>query len=75
MTAFGPAVGGFGAAEREVLQREPQRLGVGELAVEQVQAVGSAASSCVVEVERRQEVLLLAQRVELLAGELVAAAR
>ena len=68
-----PRVGGDVAAEREVLQREPQRLCVGELAVQHAQAVEQRGQLLVVEVDRRQEVLLLAQRVELLAGELVAA--
>ena len=60
------------AAEREVLQREPERLGVGELALEQVEAGLERRELVVVELERRQEVALGAERVELLAGELVA---
>ena len=60
------------AAEREVLQREAQRLGVGEAALEQVEAGLQRRELVVVEIERRQEVALGAQRVELLAGELVA---
>ena len=60
------------AAEREVLEREPERLGVGEAALEQVEAGLERRELVVVEVERRQEVALRAQRVELLAGELVA---
>ena len=60
------------AAEREVLQREPERLGVGEAALEQVEAGLERRELVVVELERRQEVALGAERVELLAGELVA---
>ena len=59
-------------AEREVLERQAQRLGVGELAVEQVQRDLERGQLLVVEVELRQEVLLGAERVQLLAGELVA---
>ena len=60
------------AAEREVLEREPQRLGVREAALEQVEAGLERRELVVVEVERRQEVALGAEGVELLAGELVA---
>ena len=58
-------------AEREVLEREPQRLRIGELAVEEVERDLQRRQLLVVEVELRQEVLLGAERVELLAGELV----
>ncbi len=61
-----------GAAEREVLQREPQGLGVGKSPFQQVQAGLERGQLVVVEVERRQEVALGTERVELLAGELVA---
>ena len=62
------------AAEREVLQREPQRLGVGEAAFEEVEAGLQRGELLVVELELGQEVALRAQRVQLLAGELVALA-
>ena len=65
-------VGRVGAAEREVLERQPQRLGVCELPVEQVHGRRERRELGVVEVERRQEVVLLQQRVELLAREVVA---
>ena len=58
-------------AEREVLQREPQRLGVGELALEQVEAGLQRRELVVGQLERRQEVALGAHAVELLAGVLV----
>ena len=61
-----------GSPERQVLESKPKRLRVGELAVEQVQRDLERRQLLVVEVELRQEVLLGAQRVELLAGELVA---
>ena len=61
-----------GPAEREVLQREPQRLGVRELAVEVEERRLQRGELVVVEVEPVEEVVLRAQRVELLAGELVA---
>ena len=59
-------------AEGEVLQREPQRLGVGELAVEEEERGLQRRELVVAELQLGQEVLLRAQRVELLAGELVA---
>jgi len=61
-----------GSTEREVLQSEPQRLGVRELSLQQVEAGLQRRELLVGELERRQEVLLRAQRVELLARELVA---
>ena len=61
-----------GAAEGQVLEREPQRLGVGELAVEVEQRRLQRRELVVLEVEPVEEVVLGAQRVELLAGELVA---
>ncbi len=60
------------AAEREVLQRQPQRLGVGELALEQVEAGLERRELVVGQLERRQEVALRAHVVELLARVLVA---
>ena len=60
------------AAEREVLQREPQRLGVREAPLEEVEAGLERGELLVVELELRQEVPLRAQRVELFARELVA---
>ena len=68
---LGRRVAEAGAAEREVLQREPQRLGVRELPLEQVQARQERGELVVGELELRQEVVLGAERVELLAGELV----
>ena len=61
-----------GPAERQVLQREPERLGVGELAVEVEQRRLERGELVVLEVEPVEEVVLGAERVELLAGELVA---
>ena len=63
------------AAEREVLEREPQRLRVGELALEQVERGQKRRELVVAELELREEVALRAQRVELLARELVALRR
>ena len=60
------------AAERQVLQGEPQRCRVGELALQQEQAGVECGELAVGQVQRRQEVVLTRQRVELLAGELVA---
>ena len=60
------------AAEREVLQRQPQRLGVREAPFEQEEARLERGQLLVVELELGQEVALGAQRVELLARELVA---
>ena len=60
------------ASEREVLEREPQRLRVGEPPLQQVQAGLERGELVVVELERRQEVALGAKGVELLAGVLVA---
>ena len=65
-------LGEAGPPEREVLQREPQRLGVRELSLEQIERGLQRRELVVVELELRQEVLLGAQRVQLLAGELVA---
>ena len=59
-------------AERQVLQREPQRLGVGELAVEVEERRLQGGQLVVLEVEPVEEVVLGAEGVELLAGELVA---
>ncbi len=60
-----------GAAEREVLQREPQRLGVCEPSFEQEEARLQRRQLLVVELELRKEVALGAQGVELFARELV----
>ena len=49
--------------EREVLEREPQRLGVRELSLEQVKRGLQRRELVVVELELRQEVLLGPQRV------------
>ena len=61
-----------GAPEREVLQRQPQRLGVRERPLEHVERRLQRRELVVVELELGQEVVLGAQRVQLLAGELVA---
>ena len=61
-----------GPAEREVLEREPERLRVRELALEEVEARLERGELLVGELQRRQEVPLGAQPVELLARELVA---
>ena len=58
-------------AEREVLEREPERLRVCELALEQVEAGLERRKLVVGQLELREEVVLRAQRVQLLAGELV----
>src|SRR5207247_2579955 len=60
-----------GPAEGEILEREPKRLGVRELPLEEVEARLQRCELVVGEVEWRQEVALRAQRVELLARELV----
>ena len=77
--AHAHALGGVGAglveagpAEGQVLEREPQRLGVGELAVEVEQRRLQRRELVVLEVEPVEEVVLGAKGVELLAGELVA---
>ena len=73
---LGPGVGARpGPAEREVLEGEAQRLGVRELPLEQVKAGLERRQLVVGELDRREEVLLLAEAVELLRGELVAARR
>ena len=59
------------ASEREVLEREPERLGVGEPSLEEEEARLKRCELVVVEVERWKEVALGAERVELLARELV----
>ena len=73
VTRLGRAqVGEAGSAEREVLEREPERLRVRELALEQVEGGLQGGELLVGDLERRQEVLVGPERVELLAGELVA---
>jgi hypothetical protein len=61
-----------GPSEREVLEREPQRLGVRELPLKKVEGGLQRRELLVLELELREEVLLRAERVQLLAGELVA---
>ncbi len=61
-----------GAAEREVLQRQAQRLGVRELPLEHVERRLERRELVVRELELVEEVALGSQRVQLLAGELVA---
>jgi hypothetical protein len=60
------------SAEREVLEREPKRLGVRELPLQHVERRLQRGELVVVDVELGEEVLLGAERVQLLAGELVA---
>src|SRR6185437_1053081 len=60
------------ASEREILEREPQRLGVRELPLEEVEGGLQRCELLVLELELREEVLLRAERVQLFAGELVA---
>ena len=66
-----------GACERarappgDLLQREPQRLGVGELAVEQRQRGRERGQLGVGELDRREMEVLRAQRVVLLLGDAV----
>ena len=59
-------------AQREVLESKPERLGVRELPLEEVEAGLERGELVVGELERRQEVVLGAERVQLLARELVA---
>ena len=59
------------APEREVLERQPERLGIRELAFEQVERRLEGRELVVVQLELVEEVVLGSQRVELLAGELV----
>ncbi len=61
-----------GASEGEVLEREAERLGVGELPLEEVEGGLQRRQLLVLELELGEEVLLRAERVQLLAGELVA---
>ncbi len=61
-----------GPSEREVLERETQRLGVRELPFEEIERRLERGELLVLELELGEEVLLGAERVELLAGELVA---
>ena len=53
------------AAPGDLLEREPQRLGVGELAVEQAERGAQRGQLGVGELDRRQVVVLRRQRVEL----------
>src|SRR4029079_19489508 len=61
-----------GSSEGEVLQCEPERLGVRELPLEGVEGRLQRRELVVVEIESVEEVVLGAKRVELLARELVA---
>ena len=61
-----------GPPEREVLEGEPERLRVGELAVEVEERGLQRRELVVLQVEPVEEVVLGAERVELLARELVA---
>ena len=72
LLGVGARLGEARPAEREVLEREPQRLGVRELAVEVEQRRLQRRELVVLEVEPIEEVVLGAKGVELLAGELVA---
>jgi hypothetical protein len=59
-------------AQREVLQREAERLGIGELAFEHVERGLEGCELVLLQLELGEEVVLGAEVVELLAGELVA---
>ena len=58
-------------AQREVLESKTERLRVRELPLEEVEAGLERGELVVGELERRQEVVLGAERVQLLPGELV----
>ena len=58
-------------AEREVLEREPERLGVCELPLERIERGLQRGQLVLLQVELVEEVVLRAERVELLARELV----
>jgi hypothetical protein len=60
------------APEREVLECEPQRLGIGECPLEHVEGRLQRRELVVVETQLVEEVVLGPERVELLARELVA---
>ena len=60
-----------GPTEREVLQREAERLGVCELPLERVERRLQRGQLVLLQVELVEEVVLRAERVELLARELV----
>src|SRR4029453_6436849 len=61
-----------GSSEREVLEGEPQRLRVRELALEEIERRLERGELLVLELELGEEVLLGPERVQLLARELVA---
>ena len=60
-----------GASPGDLLQREPQRLGVGELAVEQLQRGPQRRQLAIGELDRRQVEVLRRQRVVLLLDQAV----
>ena len=60
-----------GTPERKILQREAQRLGVRELSLERVERGLQRRELVLLQVELVEEVVLRAERVQLLAGELV----
>ena len=68
----GRGLGETRAPEGEILQREPERLGVRELSLQVVESCLERGELVVVELEPVEEVVLGAERVELLARELVA---
>src|SRR5438270_575968 len=65
-------VGEAGASEGEILEREAERLRVRELPLEEVEGGLERGELLVRELELREEVLLGAEGVQLLARELVA---
>jgi hypothetical protein len=65
------ASSGLGPPPGDLLQGEPQRLGVGELAVEQRQRGGERGELRVGELDRGEMEVLRAQRVVLLLGDAV----
>ena len=68
---LGQRLGEARPAECEVLECQPQRLGIRELPFEQIEGRLERRELLVLELELRQEVLLGAERVQLLARELV----
>ncbi len=60
------------APEREVLERQPQRLGIGELPLEQIERGLESCELVVRQLQLGEEVVLRPEGVELLARELVA---
>ncbi len=60
------------APEREILEREPKRLGIGELPLQQIESGLQRSELVVGELQLGEEVILGPKGVELFARELVA---